>query len=650
MLLATFVENYLKTTKVKAVESFDVENREIRYNSKIKNSKGIKVIRGEEELVRAYLVSRLVNEYGYSMSDIEFERGYSAGRPKKIKPKIDLILKHPGIKNIFYFVEIKAPSQYGLELEAAIEEQLFKLANIENDKIDNLVYFSLDEETFDEKAFVIDYNKFSKYVDWNNNRSFSNKLVSNYNVNTKTSTLPYDDKTIDTIVENVVREFNEHAQIKDVPFALRFFAYIELALLDAQFAHLVNTVLFDTTTTDILLTQIQMAVKRYLQTIKIAEYTKVINDLDDFIKNIATTTIGKRESQDTYSISYFVAKINSKFMPIIRQKNKHNNFILNDSVYKYIYIYRVGDNSIISTPRHIVSWMIELLDINQDDYFVDFCSGFGNFSLGRIDNLSKGDKKIKDENISGVETEEWAIALYVANLVCVDIRNIQIQNEDMFKVKLRDMFPEYDENENVKFGAAMNPPFTDKYYAAQLVLRGCDLLPVGSIFAVIVPYFLAINDKVTNGKKGKEAKSLQFHTELMKKNTLLASFSMPNDMFGRSASAVVAVLLIKTGIPHLDEKGEPKEPTFFMYAKDDGYMRLKNIRVEKSLDSGKKMIEKWLKYYREKIYDRINSVVKKVTHNDEWLIEAYMDTDYTQITDELFEDTIKKYLAFNIEK
>lgn len=294
--------------------------------------------------------------------------------------------------------------------------------------------------------------------------------------------------------------------------------------------------------------------------------------------------------------------------------------------------------------------MVDLLDLDAEDYFVDFCSGFGNFSLGRIDSLSNKKNEVIDERISGVETEEWAIALYVANLVCVDINNIQVQNEDMFKISLKDMFPHYNIGTSSEFGACMNPPFSDKYYAAELVLRGCEILPQGSVFAVIVPYFLAINDNVSNGKKGKAKKNMAFHTELMKNNTLLASFSMPNDLFGRSASAVVAVLLIKTGIPHLNEQGEAIEPTFFMYAKDDGYMRLKNLRVEKFFNSGKTTTNRWLEYYNTMKEDRINSIVKKVGPSDEWLIEAYMDTDYTQINDQMFKDTIKSYLAYRIEK
>lgn len=650
MDLLNYVSRYIEESKIKAVKSFDVIDRTITYSSEIKNSKGINVLRGEEEVVRAFLVTKLANEYGYSLSDIEFERAYSAGRPKKIKPKIDIILKHPQMKSIFYFIEIKAPDQYDLELESAIEEQLYKLASLENNNIDNLVYYSVHPETFDERAFVIDYKKFTKYIDWNNNRLFSNKLAVKYGVHGQLATLSYDDKIIDTIVENVIREFNEHAQIKDVPFALRFIAYSELALLDSVFFHQVNSSFFEQMTTDILLVQIQSAVKRYLSTIKIAEHNKVINDLEKFIKDLSTTTLGKRDFDDNFSISYYIDKINKKFMPIINQKNKHNNFTLNDSVYKYIYIYRVGDNSIISTPRHIVSWMVDLLNLDSEDYFVDFCSGFGNFSLGRIDSLSSKKKEVIDDRISGVETEEWAIALYVANLVCVDINNIQVQNEDMFKVTLKDMFPHYDVKTFNKFGACMNPPFSDKYYAAELVLRGCELLPKNSVFAVIVPYFLAINDNVSNGKKGRAKKNMAFHTELMKNNTLLASFSMPNDLFGRSASAVVAVLLLKTGVPHLDEKGEAKEDTFFMYAKDDGYMRLKNLRVEKSFNSGKNTTNKWLSYFSQMKEDRINSVVKKVRPSDEWLIEAYMDTDYTQINDKMFEDTIKNYLAYRIAK
>ena len=44
-------------------------------------------ITGKEELVRAYLITRLVKELGYKPEDIEIEKEYDIGRPKVNKPR-----------------------------------------------------------------------------------------------------------------------------------------------------------------------------------------------------------------------------------------------------------------------------------------------------------------------------------------------------------------------------------------------------------------------------------------------------------------------------------------------------------------------------------------------------------------------------------
>ena len=38
--------------------------------------------------------------------------------------------------------------------------------------------------------------------------------------------------------------------------------------------------------------------------------------------------------------------------------------------------------------------------------------------------------------------------------------------------------------------------------------------------------------------------------------------------------------------------------------------------------------------------------MRKVEAKDEWCAEAYMETDYSTLTEEYFINTIKKYVAF----
>ena len=41
-------------------------------------------------------------------------------------------------------------------------------------------------------------------------------------------------------------------------------------------------------------------------------------------------------------------------------------------------------------------------------------------------------------------------------------------------------------------------------------------------------------------------------------------------------------------------------------------------------------------------------MTKQITAQDEWLAEAYMETDYSSLKDEDFEQTIRDFLAYEI--
>ncbi len=44
------------------------------------------------------------------------------------------------------------------------------------------------------------------------------------------------------------------------------------------------------------------------------------------------------------------------------------------------------------------------------------------------------------------------------------------------------------------------------------------------------------------------------------------------------------------------------------------------------------------------------SVNKEVTYKDEWLAEAYMETDYSKLNQNDFQNTINNYLSYLVKK
>jgi len=166
------VEQNLKRQKNKVAE-INIDKATVQYSEKIKQNRVLKSLTGDEEIVRAFLIDRLVNELDYKSENIEIEKEYSvkAGHGK-LTPRIDIIIKddkgHP-----FFFIEAKAPDKFEKDKEE-IEGQLFSLAQAEEKdyktKVKYLVYYTTDlqDEGILDKAIIIDFAKYRNYTDWEN--------------------------------------------------------------------------------------------------------------------------------------------------------------------------------------------------------------------------------------------------------------------------------------------------------------------------------------------------------------------------------------------------------------------------------------------------------------------------------------------------
>src|SRR6185437_2922195 len=104
--MSLLIRNYLDRQKIKVAEIYDFENEKIKYSEKIKSHRKIDKLR-EEEIVRVYFLTKLVNELGYKLENIEIEKEYEADRSKKIKPRIDIIVRDNS-GNAFLYIELKS--------------------------------------------------------------------------------------------------------------------------------------------------------------------------------------------------------------------------------------------------------------------------------------------------------------------------------------------------------------------------------------------------------------------------------------------------------------------------------------------------------------------------------------------------------------
>lgn len=298
--------------------------------------------------------------------------------------------------------------------------------------------------------------------------------------------------------------------------------------------------------------------------------------------------------------------------------------------------YSGGDGSglgIVLTPQHLTEFMCDLAGVNKNSRVVDICCGSGSFLVTAMSKMFKEAnpeevEHIRKNGLYGVEFDDGLYTLAIANMIIRKDGKSNIYKGDCFNKSITNEL----KSKNINIGL-INPPYSQKdVVELEFVEHLLDILTVGGIGVVVVPMSCAI------GTKYKEVRE-----RLMKKNTLKAVFSMPDDIFYPTGTNV-CVMVWEAHTPH-----DSTQETFFGYCKEDGFVKRKKLGRIDALGRWESVEKQWLKLYRNRdVVDGL-SARHAVTHNDEWLCEAYMQTDYSKLTQSDFQQTINDYLAYLVK-
>ncbi len=202
----SLIERYIDSKPIRIVRKLDLDTNKIEYQSVILGQT-ISEIKGDEEMTRAFILTRLVNELGYVSERIEIEHEYTAGRPHTNTSRIDIIVRDAN-DNAFLFIECKSPDAYASDdKEQIIEEQLYKVAGMERTEGHEVRYLVLyttaetDNKVSDE-CIIIDTDKFPTFADWEASRDFTNTLPARYGKAQKTPYVKASSKDLETDFTN----------------------------------------------------------------------------------------------------------------------------------------------------------------------------------------------------------------------------------------------------------------------------------------------------------------------------------------------------------------------------------------------------------------------------------------------------------------
>lgn len=356
--------------------------------------------------------------------------------------------------------------------------------------------------------------------------------------------------------------------------------------------------------------------------------------------------------------------INKEIMPYINEETAKGQDLLNlffTTFNKYV---GKADKNQAFTPDHMVSFMCDVLGINHTSRVLDPCCGSGAFLVRALTNAlndcvtESQREEVKKHHIYGIEKEEKAFGLSTTNMLIHGDGNSNVVMKSCFEMEqwIKDahidrvlMNPPYNAQRN-----ACQPSYVatwkktkDKetkedpskglhylYYIAETVGRGK--------LAVLLPMQCAIGDS-GDIKKYKEL--------MMQHHRLDAVFSMPAELFHPGSTVVTCCMIWELGIRH----EAANIPTFFGYFKDDGFIKRKNLgrieRIDPQTGEGawKEIHDKWLHLYQTRTAEVGLSAVHKVSYKDEWCAEAYMETDYSSLSEKDFIQKLVDYSAFLVQ-
>ncbi|MFI3241445.1 MAG: N-6 DNA methylase [Alphaproteobacteria bacterium] len=424
-----------------------------------------------------------------------------------------------------------------------------------------------------------------------------------------------------------------HEYLREIKMTERhkpiFIAGILIALSDKDFAENYTSL----TSFNMVIQNIQIAIENILKDSEIKnnriEYIKQAFKVLQTNSKFSAIPIGHKKS-----ISWYIEQLEMKIKPMM---DYADNTVDALGVFYHEFIkYSGGDGQglgIVLTPQHLTEFMCDLAGVNKNSKVVDICCGSASFLVTALSKMLSQATLNESENIRknglyGVEFDDELYTLAIANMIIRKDGKSNIHYGDCFdKVITKEL-----KSKNINIGL-INPPYSQKdVVELEFVEHLLKILTPGGIGVAVVPMSCAI------GTKFKEVRERLFNN-----NTLKAVFSMPDDVFYPTGTNV-CVMVWEAHTPH-----DNTQETFFGFYKDDGFVKRKKLGRIDALGRWQNIKTEWINLYRNKDIKDGLSARKCVDYTDEWLCEAYMKTDYSKLSQNDFEVTIKNYLAYLVK-
>lgn len=329
-----------------------------------------------------------------------------------------------------------------------------------------------------------------------------------------------------------------------------------------------------------------------------------------------------------------IKRLNEKVWPFI---SIYHDFDVVGQFYGEFLKYTGGDKKalgIVLTPRHITELFAFIANVNKDSKVLDICAGTGGFLISSMRRMmqtaisEEEQSQIRKHGLVGVEQQPNMFALAASNMILRGDGKANLYQGSCFDDAITNAIKSHKCNVGM-----LNPPFSqgdadlhELYFTKHML----DCLDKGGVGIAIVPMSCAISPHPAR-------------VELLKHHTLEAVMSMPDELF-YPVGVVTCIMVFTAKVPHATSNRK----TWFGYWKNDGFAKTKHKGRIDLNHQWTRIRDRWVEMFLNKEVHPGESVLQKVTSDDEWCAEAYMQTDYSKISQADFEKVIRNYAIFKL--
>ncbi|MFB9239789.1 class I SAM-dependent DNA methyltransferase [Plantactinospora siamensis] len=331
-----------------------------------------------------------------------------------------------------------------------------------------------------------------------------------------------------------------------------------------------------------------------------------------------------------------IRRIKEKVWPFIAVYSAHD---VVGRFYGEFLKYTGGDKKalgIVLTPRHITELFALLANVHPTDRVIDPCAGTGGFLISAMDRMIRQTTTeeqrltVKKKNLIGIEHQPHMYALAASNMILRGDGKANLYQGSCFDAPFKQ-----DIVARKPTVGMINPPYAQgsgSLHELAFVDNMLDMLVEGGTGIAIVPVSVATAPST-------------FKDVLLRKHTLEAVMSMPHELF-YPVGVVTCIMVFTAKKPH----ARSGKKTWFGYWRDDGFIKTKHMGRVDLYGQWQAIRDGWVDAFINREVSPGRSVSAKVAADDEWVAEAYMETDYKALTLDDFENAVRNYALFQIVK